>query len=183
MKNTGKRRIILINRKFQFRMITKFIILNIIILILFGVLLYVFLNSEIDANLQTAHVTYRNVKEMLFPIVISLSIINILISSFVISVFVLYASFKIAGPLYRFNDALKEMINKNLKPGTHIRTGDQLYDCSITLTNLSEIMSSDFKDIKGKIDEIKKLNKKGSAKNKMAEKIDELEEIVNQYKY
>lgn len=181
MNSERKRKTIFINRKFQFKMILKFIIVNILLMLLFSGLIYLFLNSEIDSNLKSAHVTYRNINDMLFPIVISLSIINILISSLIISVIVLYASFKIAGPLYRFNVALREMSEKNLNPVTSIRSYDQLYDCSVTLTEFSEIIASDINKIKKEIDEIIRLNKKGAEKKKMAEKLKELEDIVNQY--
>ncbi len=182
MSGEKKRKTVIINKKFQFKMIAKFILLNIILMILFSGLIYIFLNSEIDSNLKSAHVNYRNVSEMLFPIVISLSIINILVSSLIISVFVLYASFKIAGPLYRFNEALKEMCGKNLLPPTSIRSYDQLYDCSVTLTEFSKIISSDFNEIKKRIDEVSKLNKKGSERKKITAKIKELEDILGRYK-
>jgi uncharacterized membrane protein len=181
MSNDKKRKIVIINRKFQFKMIAKFILLNIILMILFSGLIYLFLNSEIDSNLKSAHVTYRNVNDMLFPIVISLSIINILLSSLIISVFVLYASFKIAGPLYRFNEALKKMSGRNLKPVTTIRAYDELYDCSVTLTEFSRIFSSDINEIKKGIDEIMILNQKGTEKKKIAEKIRDIRDLLNQY--
>lgn len=182
MDKNGKRKTVIINKNFQYKMIGKFIILNTLLMILFGCLVYLFLNSEIESNLQSAHVTYKNVKDMLFPIVLSLSVINILVSSIIIGIVVLYASFKIAGPLYRFNEALKEMAAKNLRPLTDIRADDQLYDCSRSLTEFSGVISDDFKKIKSRIAEIKKLNGKSSHKKEMAEKIKELEAILKEYR-
>ncbi len=180
MDTDTKRKIVLINRKFQYKMVGKFILLNVVLLIMFGILIYLFLNSEVDANLKSAHVSYNNIKDMLFPIVISLSTISILISSFIIALFVKYASFKIAGPMYRFNQALKEMSDKNLNPVTAIRSDDQLYDCSRSLTNFSQIISSDFNELKKAIAEIKGLGM-DSANSELNEKIKRLEEIINQY--
>lgn len=181
MKKDNRRKTVLINRGFQYRMILKFIVLNIMIMILFGGLLYLFLNSEIESNLKSAHVTYKNIKEMLFPIIVTLSIINIFVSSVIISLFVLFASFRIAGPLYRFNEVVKAICNKNLRPVTSLREGDQLYECSITLKNMSEIIAEDFQDIKAKTDEICAMNKAGAEKEKISKKIEELKKIVNQY--
>lgn len=182
MKRDNRRKIVLISRSFQYRMIAKFILLNIMIMILFSGLLYLFLDSEIGANLNSAHITYRNIKEMLFPIIISISVINIFVSSIIIGVFVLFASFRIAGPLYRFNEAIKEICNRNLRPATSIREGDQLYDCSATLKEMSEVIAADFSGIKHMLDEIKDLLKKDSSQKKVAKKIQELDVIVNQYK-
>lgn len=175
----SRRKIVLINRQFQYRMIAKFIALNILIMIVFGSFLYLFLNSEIESNLQSAHVTYRNIKEMLFPIITSLSIVNILASSIVISVFVLYASFRIAGPMYRFNEAVKEISKKNLSPFTSIRKGDQLYECSLSLRKMSDVIANDFVEMNNAIQNMKK---HASKKDKQMEQIENLEQIVNQYK-
>jgi methyl-accepting chemotaxis protein len=179
---TKRRHTILINKTFQFRIILKFILLNILIMILFGIFLYIFLNSEIESNLQSAHVTYKNIKDMLFPIIITLSILNILISSIIISIFVLYAMHKIAGPIYRFNEALKELTNKNLDVTTSVRDDDQLYECSNTLRNVFRVLSEDISGIKTKVKYIKNLSKKGSQNSELTEKIDEIENIVNKYK-
>ena len=55
MSNFSQRKIVLINRKFQYKMIAKFILLNMAILLLFSTLIYLFLNSEVEANLKSAH--------------------------------------------------------------------------------------------------------------------------------
>lgn len=176
-----RRQIVLINRKFQFRLIAKFIAVNTCILILFGIIIYIFLNSEVQSNLQSAHVTYRNIKDMLFPIVITLSIINILISSAIIAAFVLFASHKIAGPLFRFNEALEQVNSRNLTAITSIRDEDQLYECSLTLTEAVNMLSGDISSLKEKIQEIHHINSRNYTKEKMDEKIAEIEKIIGQY--
>jgi hypothetical protein len=178
----NRRHIVLINRDFQFKLISKFIIINIIIMIIFGFFLYIFLNSEVESNLLTAHVFYKNIKDMLFPIIITLSIINILVSSIVIALFVLYASHKVAGPLYRFNEALKDILNRNLKTFTEVRDGDQLYECSITLKQVSQLLTKDISGIKAQIVELKNLCNKSGQNGDTAKKIEELENLINLYK-
>ncbi len=180
--DTKRRHTILINKTFQFRIIIKFILVNILIMILFGVFLYIFLNSEIESNLQSAHVTYKNIKDMLFPIIMTLSILNILISSIIISIFVLFAMHKVAGPIYRFNEALKDLANKNLDVITSVRDDDQLYECSHTLKNVFRLLSEDISGIKTRVKYIKTIIKKESQKNELTEKIEEIDNIVNQYK-
>lgn len=178
-----RRKTVLINRGFQFKMILKFIVLNVIIMALFGGLLLLFLNSEVESNLQSAHVTYRSIKDMLFPLILTLTVINVLVSSLIIWGFVLYASFRIAGPLYRFNEALIAISNRNLKPIADIRKGDQLFECSETVMDMSNIIAGDFKRMKSKIDEIMELNEKGSSKDEIVEKLKEFEVFMDQYDY
>jgi len=155
MKEEKRRRIVLINRTFQFKLIIKFILLNVFIMLFFSFILYLFLNSEIESNLKSAHVSYRNLKDMLFPVIITLSVLNILISSIIIWVFILFASHKIAGPLFRFNQILKNMCNRDFRPAPGIRDGDQLYDVSETLHKTLETVSGDFREIKKEVNSLR----------------------------
>ena len=82
--------------------------------------------------------------------------------------------------MYRFNKALEEMSCKNLNPVTSIRSGDQLYDCSKTLTDFSRIISSDISELKEIIGDIRG-HCGDNGNNELTEKIDRLEGIINQY--
>jgi methyl-accepting chemotaxis protein len=178
----NRRKTIMINKKFQVSLILKFLLVNVIILIVFGGLLYSFFNSEIEANLHSAHVIYHNMKDMLLPIIITLSILNIVISSLIISTFVLLASFRIAGPLYRFNTAIKEISRGNLKPLLQLRENDELYSFSeslqemagyfITMADESKQIIGDLKDINERINE-----------DDLAKKIGELEALQAKLEY
>ena len=178
-----KRRIILINRGFQFKLIIKFILVNVLVMVLFGITLYFFLNSELDTNLRSAHVTYKNLKDMLLPVIITLSVLNIVVSSIIISIFVLYASHKIAGPMFRFNTVLNDISEKNLNTWASVREGDQLYECSDSLKKLINSLTMDITSIKGRLGELKALLQKNSMDVSVSEKFDELERIIDQYKY
>lgn len=131
--NKNRRKTVLISRRFQITLILKFAALNMLAMMLFGVLIYIFLQSEIDANLRSAHVRFKHVSEIIMPVVISLTTINIIISTICIWVVVLYASFRISGPLYKFNNAIKSICKGNLHPMMDIRDSDQLKECSVSL--------------------------------------------------
>lgn len=150
----NNRKIILIDREYQLRMIRKFIMVNILVLAIFGFLIFFFINNELDANLRTAHVTYRNMKDMLLPIVATLSIINVIISSILIFIFVLFASHKLAGPLFRFLQVLKSMTERDYSSHTGLREGDQLQEISGELENCSEVLKEDIRTINEKMDQL-----------------------------
>ena len=173
----NRRKTILINRKFQIIMIIKFISLNIVLLALFSGVVYLFLDSEVGANLQKAHLSYRNVRDMLLPIVISLSVITIVISSVIIAFFVLMASFRIAGPLYRFNTVVTDLGKRDFTTATSLRKQDQLYECSISLKETVKKLSGDFSGMKTKTEELISLCGIGSA----ADKAREIKNILDRY--
>jgi hypothetical protein len=182
MKHKDLRKTVLIDRGFQLRMILKFILLNFSLMVIFGFFIYLFFNSEIESNLRSAHVTYKNIKEMLFPIVLTLSIINIFVSSLIIFFIVLFASHKIAGPMYRFNETLKEICNRNICKPVSIREGDQLYECMNTLNEFSGLLSNDFSELKDKVHELKERIDKKISKKELSSRVQVLQDILDQYK-
>jgi nitrogen fixation/metabolism regulation signal transduction histidine kinase len=181
MKNQ-KRKIVLINKRFQLALIIKFLLVNILVMGLFGVFLFLFMNSEIEANLYSAHVTYQNMSDMLLPIIITLSVLNILISSGIITVFVLYASFRIAGPLYRFNAAIDEINQGNLKPMLSLREKDELYAFSETLKELTSTMVNHTDNCKNVLSELKASAEKMGEQD-ILKKIEDLESLLKSIKY
>lgn len=142
------RRIKLINRDFQIGLMAKFIIANTVILAAFLAAFYWFTRSEVEANLHSAHVAYRTVSEMLFPILLTLGLLMVVILSLSIIVVVLYASHRIAGPLYRFHQVLLEMSKRNLKTLSRIREDDQLGEIAQTLGQVQECWSADIRQLR-----------------------------------
>lgn len=177
-----RRKIVLINRRFQINLILKFIVVNIGIMALFGFLIYLFLDSEIEANLLSSHTKYKNMKDMLLPIVMALSFINVLISSFIIAFFVLFASFRIAGPLFRVNTALIEIANGNLKPFINLRDKDQLLEISQSIQDFTGRFSKDL----DQLNQIKKqlIEMNSNLNNDQLQNcIEQLDQLLEQYQY
>jgi methyl-accepting chemotaxis protein len=178
----SKRRIIMINRKFQLKLIVKLILVNIILMVGFSIIMYTFFNSEIETQLSRAHITFKNVQNMLVPIIVIMSTLNVIVASLIISIFVMFASFRIAGPLYRFNEVLKQLGKKNLKPIIKLRANDQLYECSKILKSTIDILAKDMKSIKKNISNLNnKIEKKATIKD-LKPHIDKLNKIIDQYK-
>lgn len=138
-----KRRIKLINRDFQVGLMLKLIALHAVLLGMFGAALYLFLRGEVGANLASAHVAYKTVGSMLFPIVLTLSLLNLALTAFTTAMVILYASHRIAGPLFRFNQALKDMGHRDLHAMTKIREADQLAEISTTLSQVRDVWAAD----------------------------------------
>ncbi len=177
-----KRKIKLIDRRFQYRLMLRFILVNVLVLVLFGGFIYLFFESEVSANLASAHAAYRSVSQMLFPVVLTLSLLNILITSILMAFLVVYSSHKIAGPLYRFNEALKEISGGNLKPLTRVRDGDQLGCLAQSLGQAVRRLGGDMAAIKEQLDRIKVAHSKDIGSQELREKLCEIEKVVGAYR-
>jgi len=181
--NRQKRQIKLINRDFQYRLMAKFILIYGVMAIIFGALLYVFFDSEISANLFSAHVAYRSVAQMLLPIFSTLTLLNIIIAGIMTVSAVLYWSHKIAGPLYRFNETLASIATRNLKPMIAIRTDDQLKAIAANLEKVSVTLGSDLSELKKTIYRLDDLCIAAGnvTPEPVKEKIAELKQVIDKY--
>lgn len=126
MKRHEKRRIVLIDHRFQLRMTAAFIALQIFLTVVFAAGLYLFVDSEVHADLASAHASYLSLRQMLLPIVAVLAAFSITLSIVLSTVFVVLMSHKIAGPMYRFRTVLESMAHRRFEPFSRIRPDDQL---------------------------------------------------------
>jgi len=138
-----QRKIKLINRDFQIGLMIKFFIANAAMLTIFGGILFLFLRGEVESNLHSAHVTYKTVGAMLFPIILTLSLLILAILSVTTIYVILHASHRIAGPMYRFNQALAELAGRDLTAMTKIREEDQLSGISSSLERARGVWAGD----------------------------------------
>ena len=176
----NKRRILLINKRFQYGLILKFVLINILVLSLYGGVLYLLLDNEIQSNLYVAHVTYKNMKEMLLPIVVTLSVLNIVVSSVLIGVFVLFASHRIAGPLYRFKTVVHEICQRNLQPFLSLRKKDELFPLLDTLKEMIDLLQADGEKVNEIQKQLKEINQELN-NDDLAAEITKLEAIIRLY--
>ena len=180
MKTENKRRIMMINKRFQYGLMARFLLVNIFILIIYGGFLYLFLNNEIQSNLFSAHVFYKSMQEMMLPIILTLSALNIIISSIIICVFVLYTSHRIAGPLYRFKAVIHEICQKNLRPFLALRKKDELFALHGILQEMVLMLRKDGSKIQEIQVRLKEINQQEN-NIELANEIENLEKIIQEY--
>jgi methyl-accepting chemotaxis protein len=181
MDQKDRRKTVMIDRGFQLRQIASYIALNTGIMLAFGGFLYLFLNSEVEANLLSAHIRYRTIGEMLFPIVLTLSLLNIAVSSVLVGVFVVYASHRIAGPLHRLKAVLDETSRGNLNSHDAIRDGDQLGEVFASLRTLTGAVRKDLAEVKTGLAEMRAAADPGASPDLLA-KIAHVETVLARYK-
>jgi len=148
MSHAKQRRIVLIDHRFQLRLAGLFILVQVGLTGLFSVALYVFLESEVQAGLASAHAAYHTVGQMLMPIVLVLAAFSLAISTICVFVFVIALSHKIAGPLYRFKVILDELAARRIPDHTKIRPGDQLHDLAVPFARAVDNLEADLNTLK-----------------------------------
>jgi len=120
------RRIILIYPRFQLRLAGAFLLLQVVLTGAFAFGLYVFMDSELQAGLASAHAAYRSLDQMLLPLVLILAAFSLALSTALVTAFVVILSHRIAGPLYRFRVVMEDLASRRLATHTRLRPDDQL---------------------------------------------------------
>lgn len=147
MNKPNQRRIVLIDHRFQLRMAAAFILLQIVLTALFAAGLYIFMDSELHADLASAHASFKSLSEMLLPIVLTLAVFNVTLSVILTSVFVILISHKIAGPMYRFRTVLESLANRRFESNTRIRPEDQLGELAVSLDKAIKTVRTDIHEL------------------------------------
>jgi methyl-accepting chemotaxis protein len=148
MQPKKNRRIVLIDTRFQLRMAGAFILLQLVLTGLFSVALFLFMDSELKAGLASAHAAYRSLDQMLLPIVAVLAGFSFLLSTVVVTSFVVLLSHRIAGPLHRFRLVLEGLAQRRIPADARIRPDDQLGELSDTLGLTLSTLSSDLEALR-----------------------------------
>ncbi len=176
-----KRRVLLINRSFQYRQMATLAGVQVLVTVLFGVLMYLFLDSEIKAGLASAHAAYRTLDAMLFPIVLALCLVNVFVSVLLVAWSVLHQTHKIAGPLYRFETALRELSRGNLEPLTKIRDDDQLAGISEGLSAAVHAVAAELTAVRRRVHDLDEAMETGEDRESLARRVDELAEVLERF--
>jgi hypothetical protein len=126
--NQNKRRKIFINKAFQGRFILNVILLILLSAFCSALLIYWLTGGDLLAESQTAHGSIVNAREHLGISIFIANLAALLVVGTLTVFMVLYASHKIAGPLYRFEKLCEQIGDGQLEGMTRLRDGDQLQD-------------------------------------------------------
>ena len=172
MKNIHGRKMInfSINRQLQLRLLVKVVGIVFVGVGIMAAIFYFYSNREINESYRQFHVDAKNFLDYLWPAVIS----SLLLSSIAAIVITLFLPQRIAGPLYRIEKDLKDIVSKgDLTLKLTLRKGDEVTDLAETvnmtveslrqkLEKISEPavqLNSKIKELEGKTDsDIKRLS-------------------------
>lgn len=93
-----------------------------------ALLVYLIIGDELQAQALSAHAAISNAGERLGLSIMIGNAVSILLAGSIAVFSVLYASHKIAGPLYRFEKLCEEVGNGNLDTVARLRANDQLQE-------------------------------------------------------
>ncbi|QPK63915.1 HAMP domain-containing protein [Methylomonas sp. LL1] len=131
-----KRRSVFIQKGFQGRFILTAFAIILLSGLFSALLIYWIAGDDLRAQSQSVHVNIVNTWERLGISIMIGNLVSVVLAGAVAVVSVLYASHKIAGPLYRFETLCREVGDGNLDAATHLRANDELQQLAKSFSDM-----------------------------------------------
>ncbi|MBF0620240.1 MAG: hypothetical protein HQL19_08755 [Candidatus Omnitrophica bacterium] len=124
--SVSKRSNYYISREFQTRFIVRFCFLVALGSFATMALLYSFASNSTTVSIVQARIRVMTTADFLFPFLAQTVIVVTFLVGAASAAVTLYMSHKIAGPLFRFKETLKELVSGNFTNQVKLRKGDEL---------------------------------------------------------
>jgi len=99
-----------------------------------AVVLYFYARQEVGESFYSAHVAIRRVSDLLLPVILAGTAVSLVAGGLL----ALFLPQKIAGPLYRFEESLRQLGEGDLTVKVVLRKGDILVDFADTVNETIE---------------------------------------------
>jgi methyl-accepting chemotaxis protein len=141
-----KRKIVLVNREFQNRLIARVMIPISVIVIVMGIVFFLFVDERMQEGEYFRLLQIENLREMLMPFVIGLTLTMLVVSNLYAYLTFLYTSHRIAGPMFRFSRCFEELARGNLDFRVHLRDKDEMVELQDQFNTMLEFLNTRLRD-------------------------------------
>lgn len=131
---SSNRRIIFIKKAFQARFMLGAVALVLLSSLCSALLIYWMTGGDLQSQAQSAHANIVTAWEHLGISILLGNMFAVVVAGLAGVQSVLYASHKIAGPLFRFESLCKDVADGKLETVTQLREGDQLQDLGVAFS-------------------------------------------------
>lgn len=179
-----KRRKIFINKSFQGRFIINVMLLLLLSFFCSALMVYWLTGGDLTAESQSAHASIEDSLKHLGASVFIGNLVAILVAGVGILFLVLYASHKIAGPMFRFEKLCQQIGDGQLDTITRLRKDDQLQDMGRAfeemVIKLRERREMRAKTVEKLVAELNNLQKNQSYMPELSAHVEEMRQQLSQ---
>jgi len=116
----------------QPRLVVGIEIIFLILLIISSAILLLIANRDLTTTYMQAHLKIRNVQDILLPTLVAINVGGLALGA----VLVLFYTHRIAGPVYRLCQTLRQIGQGNLSQSVHFRQTDELRELETATTEM-----------------------------------------------
>jgi len=134
--------------------------------------------ATVTTSFENSRLVIKSTADYILPAVLSSSAIVVVLIVIATIVVTLFTSHRIAGPLYRIEKDLEELVSGNLNKRFNLRKTDELKRITQSLNDMAEILKQDMSKIKNAFSTIETTADSEKAKGSLKE----IKEILEKYK-
>lgn len=148
-------KIYFIKKEFQSKFIIKFCLIVILGAIISGIILYASTNQRLGNTYLESLNAIKVLNDNLISNLIYTSLITVIFISIVTIVITLFASHKIAGPLFRLERSTETIGNGDFTLETRLRENDEITGVASALNEMTKKLHSKMADIKTDLKDVR----------------------------
>ncbi|MCX5666740.1 MAG: methyl-accepting chemotaxis protein [Candidatus Omnitrophica bacterium] len=168
-----------IKKKFQRNFILKFFALLLLGAFISGVIIYLMSRGALTTTFDNSRLAIRSTAEYILPSVLLSSAAVMIIIGFAAIIMTLFASHKIAGPLYHIGKDIDELASGNLNVRFKLRGGDEIKELAYKLDSMAQSLSLRAAAIKKALSSLESSSKDASPETKKS--IQDLREAISKF--
>jgi methyl-accepting chemotaxis protein len=156
MAQLFKRKQYFIDKPFQTRFIMRFCLIVLAASVLSGILLFFLSYNSTTVAIENTRVMVKRTSEFILPILISTILTATFFAAVAVLFLTLFASHKIAGPLFRLKREIDGLKQGDLMRNFSIRSDDQLQDFAKSLRDMCGSLREKHQVMKDKKENLKR---------------------------
>jgi methyl-accepting chemotaxis protein len=180
--NKNRRHNYYISKEFQRSFILKFCLIVLAGSAVTAAIIFLVSGATVTTSFDNLRLVIKSTADYILPSVILSSVMVIIITVIATIFITLFTSHRIAGPLYRIEKDVQEVMSGNLKKGFSLRQGDEIIPIANALDSMNNFLKTEIGIIKEKIVEVEMLAQRGGGSEELKEKIKELKEAAGKFK-
>ena len=173
-----KRRQFYIKKDYQFNFILKFCLLVFGGALVSMGLLFLFSKGTLTFSFEHSKLVVKDTAFAILPAIILTNIITLVMVTLATIVVVLFISHKIAGPMFRFEQDVKEIGQGNLTKVVRIRHKDQLKDFTDSLNHMTSSLHAKVLETRKEVEQVLESARQQNAPEKLIEEIDHIQQSI-----
>lgn len=187
MSVPNRRKKYIVDREFQTRFILKFCLTVIFVSLAIGVLIFYFTKSSTTVTIENTRVIVKGTQDFIFPVILATVVTVMFFTSLAVFVSTLFASNRIAGPIYRLSREVDRIKQGDLTGSFRIRNKDEFQYLAKNLHEMSTLFRKNYGELKTKMDSLKNFlrennyNVSGQEKETYLSKAKEIEGLLGYF--
>jgi len=168
-----------IKKRFQRNFILKFFTLLLLGALISGAIIYFMSRGTLTTTFDNSRLAIRSTADYILPSILLSGATVIIITGFAAIIMTLFASHKIAGPLYHIGKDIDELASGNLNVRFVLRGGDEIKELAYKLDSMAQSLSSRAAAIKKALILLESSSKDASPETK--KNIQNIKEAVSRF--